>query len=426
MTQVLEPPMDMRELKALEIAARFKIEFKDNAWIVPSQSSGGTYRVVLEPELDCPCEDFQLRRQACKHVIAARLVIARDYGGKSPAIVTDAVPKRPTYKQDWPAYNEAQTTEKRRFQVLLADLCRGVPQLPQPKVGQRRPPTADVVFAMAFKVYSTLSARRFTCDLEDARDKGHVSEAIHYNSLSRAFESPELTPILRDLITRSSLPLRVIETTFAPDSTGFSTSRFIRWFDEKYGVQRSGHDWVKVHIMTGVRTNIITAAEIHGRDANDSPIMPSLLKTTTENGFTVLEVPADKGYSSVDNIEAVVTAGATPYIPFKINATGASGGLWEKMYHYYQFQREEFLKRYHQRSNVESTFSMVKAKFRDHVRAKTDTAMTNEVLCKLLCHNICVLIQSQCELGIEAVFWQNEPAPLPAQDRMVLPFAKPS
>jgi hypothetical protein len=41
------------------------------------------------------------------------------------------------------------------------------------------------------------------------------------------------------------------------------------------------------------------------------------------------------------------------------------------MYFYYSFRRDEFLKHYHQRSNIESTFSMVKAKFRDHVRGKT-------------------------------------------------------
>ena len=48
---------------------------------------------------------------------------------------------------------------------------------------------------------------------------------------------------------------------------------------------------------------------------------------------------------------------------------------------------------------------MVKAKFRDHVRSRTDDAMKNEVLCKFLCHNIVVVHQSQMELGIEAVFW---------------------
>jgi len=32
-------------------------------------------------------------------------------------------------------------------------------------------------------------------------------------------------------------------------------------------------------------------------------------------------------------------------------------------------------------------------------------AMTNEVLCKILCHNICCVIQAMYELGIEPTFW---------------------
>ena len=78
------------------------------------------------------------------------------------------------------------------------------------------------------------------------------------------------------------------------------------------------------------------------------------------------------------------------------------------MFFYYNLHREEFLTHYHQRSNVESTFSMVKAKFSDSVRSHTDTAMKNEVLCKFLCHNICCVIQSQIELGIDPVFWAEE------------------
>ena len=401
--------VEMRELKALEIAARCKIAFADGAWLIPSQSSPGTkYRVTLDP-VSCQCEDFGLRQQACKHVIAARLVRARDYRGVDPKIVTDAVPKRPTYKQNWPLYDLAQTTEKHRFQELLFDLCRGVEERPQPKFGRKVTPMADMVFSAVFKVYSTFSARRFGCDLKDAHERGYLSVLMNPRSTNTYLESPELTPVLQAMIVRSSLPLRTIETRFAPDSTGFSASRFVRWFDEKYGAERSGRDWVKCHIMTGVATNVITAAEIHGRDANDSPFLPSLLNTTVTQGFTVREVPADKGYSSVENIEAITLAGATPFIAFKSNATGASGGLWEKAFLFYSLHREEFLRHYHARSNVESTFSMVKAKFRDHVRSKTDTAMKNEVLCKLLCHNIVVVHQSQIELGIEPVFWGEQP-----------------
>ena len=98
--------MDMRELKGLEIAARSKIVFDGDAWIVPSQTGTGRYKVVLRPDGDtCTCEDHALTLSPCKHIHAARLARERDHGGKSPVVVTEPVPKRPTYKQDWPAYN---------------------------------------------------------------------------------------------------------------------------------------------------------------------------------------------------------------------------------------------------------------------------------------------------------------------------------
>ncbi|HEX6622861.1 MAG TPA: hypothetical protein VF064_04060 [Pyrinomonadaceae bacterium] len=36
---------------------------------------------------------------------------------------------------------------------------------------------------------------------------------------------------------------------------------------------------------------------------------------------------------------------------------------------------------------------------------KGSTAQINEVLCKVLCHNVCCLIQSVYELGIDPTFW---------------------
>ena len=78
------------------------------------------------------------------------------------------------------------------------------------------------------------------------------------------------------------------------------------------------------------------------------------------------------------------------------------------MWHYYTFNRPEFNAHHHKRSNVETAFSMIKAKFGAAVRAKTPMAQVNEVLCKILCHNICVLVQSIYELGLEPVFWTFE------------------
>lgn len=161
--------------------------------------------------------------------------------------------------------------------------------------------------------------------------------------------------------------------------------------------------------MCGVKTNVITAVEIHDRNANDAPLLPPLLQATAQN-FTVSEVSADKGYGSKENAAAIVKAGATPFIAFRSNATGEAGGAWQQMFHYFMFRRDEFVQHYHKRSNVESTFSMMKRKFGDSLRSKTDTAMVNETLCKIICHNIVVLIHEMYELGIDPVFWKKDAA----------------
>ena len=49
--------------------------------------------------------------------------------------------------------------------------------------------------------------------------------------------------------------------------------------------------------------------------------------------------------------------------------------------------------------NVESTFSMMKRKFGDSVRSKTAVAIWNEVLAKVLCHKVVVVIHETHELG---------------------------
>ena len=237
--------MDVRELKALELAAKARIVFVNGAWIVPSQASPGTtYRATIGGGASCTREDWSLRRQDCKHVLAAKIVAARDGKGKAPEIVTDAVPKRPAFAQNWPAYNEAQRTEKHRLQILLADLCSGITDPPRSCCGRKPVPLADRPFATIFKVYSTFSSRRFNCDLQDAHERGHLSRPLRCNEVNSFLEGAELTPLLKALIVRSAMPLRAVDTDFAVDSSGFSASKFVRWYDEKYGQERSGHDWV--------------------------------------------------------------------------------------------------------------------------------------------------------------------------------------
>ena len=90
--------------------------------------------------------------------------------------------------------------------------------------GRPRIAAKDAVFAACFKVFSTLSARRFMCDLKDAHAKGHMARVPHFNSILNHLDNEQLTPILNQLIERSAMPLAAIEQDFAADSTGFTTS----------------------------------------------------------------------------------------------------------------------------------------------------------------------------------------------------------
>lgn len=314
-----------------------------------------------------------------------------------------------TYPQNWRAYNAAQTGEKTLFLKLLHDLCANIPDAMQSN-GRPRLSIGDMLFAVSYKIYSGFSGRRFMSDLGEAKDSGYINRKPHFNSLFNYLENPQLTPILHNLIEQTSLPLQAIETDFAADSSGFSSSRYSRWYDYKYGEQKQS-DWVKVHLMCGVKTNIVTSVVIKDMHASDTRQLPELVKTTAKN-FEIDEVSADKAYGSIVNYDAISSHGATPFIAFKENHTGRgisgdnskASKLWRNMFHFFKYNEEEFQAHYHKRSNVETTFSMIKAKFGGSVRSKTDTAMKNECLVKVLCHNLCVLIQEMHELGIDVNF----------------------
>ena len=59
-----------------------------------------------------------------------------------------------------------------------------------------------------------------------------------FTSTFRYLETPTWAPLVKSLIEQSALPLRSVETDFAVDSSGFSTSVYNRWFDHKWGKQR--------------------------------------------------------------------------------------------------------------------------------------------------------------------------------------------
>src|SRR5262245_10128502 len=327
---------------------------------VLSQTGNGHYLVTLDTIPSCTCPDFEVRGKKCKRSHAVDCLSVWQtitYGDRTITTKTKTV--RVTYKQKWPAYNAAQTEEKERFIVLLDALCKLVDQ-PIQANGRPRLPLADMVFACVYKVYVGFSSRRFMSDLREAQAKDHIHKAPHFNSVSNYLADPKLTDTFSHLVTLSSLPLKGIENNVAVDSSGFSTCRFVRWFNKKYGREVDNREWVKVHLMCGVDTKIVTSVDVSGWAANDSPYFVPLLERTTKY-FQIQEVSADKEYLSHKNLEATVKAHALPFVPFKINtAIPKKNNIWSEMYHYFMYNRQAFLAHYHKRSNVETDIEQVK------------------------------------------------------------------
>jgi transposase len=289
--------------------------------------------------------------------------------------------------------------------TLLYELCAGI-ETPLQATKRPRIPLPDMVFATVFKIYSTFSGRRFMSDFTDAHARGLLSELPHFNTISRYLESETLTPYLIHLITQSSLPLKGVEADFAVDSSGFSTMHFSRWYSAKYGKEIDYRKWLKVHVMCGTRTNIVPNVEVSKRYANDSPYFKPLVDKTVRSGSELSEVSADKAYLSLKNLTTVLNHGAQPFIPCKANtAPSATSKVWNKMLHFFRYHIDQFEAHYHKRSNVDTVFHMIKSKFGERLRSKTETAQVNEALCKVLAHNICVVVQSIHELGIEPNFY---------------------
>jgi transposase len=397
--------VDARQQRGAAIAAGGEVIGQGVSWFVPSQTTQRKRYKVDPFARECSCPDHQETGVTCKHLWAVELVMTTETHADGTTTETRAA--RVTYSQEWSSYNDAQTHEKDRFQSLLAELCATIPQPPQGK-GRPRLPLSDMAFATVYKVYSRFSSRRFASDLRDAEQRGLISRAPHFNSVTNYMSDAEMTPILQNLIAVSALPLKAVETDFAVDSSGFSTCRFDQWFDFKHGKpqQRRARHWLKAHLMVGVQTNVVTSVETSRWNEADGKFFAPLVNDTAQR-FAIAEVSADKAYLSRKNVDVVEAVGATPFVPFKSNSVPVLPALlpewetaWSRMWHQFSLERDTFLRSYHKRSNVETTFSMIKGKFGDSVMSKSETGQTNEVLCKVLAHNVVVVARAIHELGL--------------------------
>jgi hypothetical protein len=410
------PSSDAREERGRQLARAAQIRRVGQRWAVPSQTRASERYLVDVEGAACTCPDYELRKGTCKHQHAVLFWIAWGRDVDAVGNVTETVTvkvRRKTYPQkDWSAYNASQVHQREYVERLLRDLCAGIPQ-PARKPGAGRPPypLRDAAFAAIMKVYTTLPCRLAEFDLHEAAARGHLGSVGHYNFVQVFLRQPSTTPLLESLIEASAVPLRVIEDgQYAVDSTGFSTVYYDRWFEQKHGKLHAQHPWVKLHVMAGTATHGITSARV--TPEGDAPQLPELLRRTRRY-FDVRELSADKAYSSVHNHDVLEEAGVAAYIPFKDNAViNPRAEAWSRNLCEFLLHQERFLPHYHRRSNVETVFAMIKAKFGGSVLSRSPVAQVNEVLAKCVAHNLCCVVKAIFTAGLAPTFWSDAPLAL--------------
>ena len=163
----------------------------------------------------------------------------------------------------------------------------------------------------------------------------------------------------------------------AVDSTGFeleSKSYYYRNIKNSDKKQKT-KQFMKLSICTDTDNLYILKCRIRKKLRNDNvDFVPTL------NGLEVERVFADKGYDSKKNRQYVLNKlKALPIIPKR---------GYSNFYGYIRGKRKINGKDYHQRSKVETVFSMIKRKYGSVLRGRSFKTQKTELLTKLIAHNI--------------------------------------
>jgi len=105
-------------------------------------------------------------------------------------------------------------------------------------------------------------------------------------------------------------------------------------------------------------------------------------------------VLADKGYLSRINFQFVSNKKGALFIPFKKNSTAKpkSYPAWKVAFNLWKKFNTVYMSIYHQRSKIESIFSVIKKRFGDKTNCKNCLMKRKEIALRLIAYNIRILI----------------------------------
>src|SRR3989344_6068128 len=156
---------------------------------------------------------------------------------------------------------------------------------------------------MVIHTYLGGSLRKTISFLQSIKNEKLISKVPCYKTLCNYFLDEELTGILEQLVTISSIPLASLEKTLAIDSTGFGKNMYSQWSEFKWGKNEGKEkEWLKLHACVGTKTNIFLQVSVTKKNVGDSPEFSCLLSKAVKF-VDAEEVVADMAYSSRKNLD---------------------------------------------------------------------------------------------------------------------------
>jgi len=253
-----------------------------------------------------------------------------------------------------------RTSRQSTFEYLLRYLCDNLEQ-PLQSSGRPKLPLSDVIYASVLKVYVNKSGRRASSDISGSK---LLRTIPHHNTISRYLGLSELTPILDKLIALAASPLMPMESKFNHSVSSFSTTTYLPK-PSAYGA-KPPQRWIICSALVGATTNLI-----------------SLIETTSAYVGSPTEVP--------DLLPKVLAPTA-----HKTDAALSTLAMWRRLCS----ELHQGSSKLNLKPNRESAFSVIKGKFGGSVKSKEEIAQVNEILCKVVAHNLGVLATQVRNLGI--------------------------
>lgn len=305
---------------------------------------------------------------------------------------------------NWSAYNFAKIKEIDFFLIFVKEAVDMI-KLEEDTAKRKGRPSKDAydqTKVILTQIYFQTGERQASGLASLFKEKLVLSEVPSPRTIGRAYKRAQVRYLLGKVFEMTSAPIEKEEKSFSADGTGLPLSIKQNYENDREDKDKhKGYD--KMAVMISNKFHIATAIASEKGTAHDSPLFEQLIKDTYSRFQNIDDIQLDAGFISRENCDLIANVGATPHIfPRKgIILRRRGSAAWRNMLTELIKDPQNWLRKYHERSNSECYFSAHKRRFTKPLLKKEKESRCVEALGRVTVLNICMLILAYFEHGVK-------------------------